>query len=247
MVLAGVSSTARLARDCFQHRRRRWVPFVLWIAIIGTVVGVDIHLTERKKQSSEANAGEIPKLNTQIGTLNATIQAQSTELSKSQGRTDQHVQDIQDENKQLRASIERKDAKLEAIAEKQYELNFLPQIFAITNGATDKLTFINNGNYEVTVTNILMGGVPPNTGEMPTIVAKSGILIFTLSDNEKTYIVAKAPGGNADRLPIEGAAYLTTKNGKSYVLAFTWLFYIKNGSIVKTDVIDRPVVEVTQE
>src|ERR1700728_2480998 len=66
MVLAGATSTARLARDCFQHRRRRWVPFVLWLAIIGTVVGVDIHLTERKQQSSEAKAGEIPKLNAQI-------------------------------------------------------------------------------------------------------------------------------------------------------------------------------------
>jgi ribosome-associated translation inhibitor RaiA len=228
MVLAGIASTARLARDCFQYRRRRWIPFTLWIAIIVAVVGVDIHLTERKKQSSEAKAGEIPRLNTQIENLNATVQAQSTELSNAQGHTDQHVQDIQSENERLRASIEKKDAKLESIAEKQYALNFLPQMFVASNGSADKLTFMNNGNYDLTITNLLLNGIPPNAGEMPALVAKGAVLQFTLNDIEKNYIVAEAPGGNAERLPIEGAANLTTKNGKSYVLAFTWLFNIKD-------------------
>jgi hypothetical protein len=246
MVLAGISCTARLAKDCFQHRRRRWIPFVLWVAIIVTVVSVDIHLTTRKKESSEAKAGEIPRLNTQIGNLNATIQAQSAELNNAQGHTDQHVSDIQEENKRLRTSIDKKDAALVSIAKQQYALNFLPQLYVVSNGATDKLNITNNGNYDLTITNLHLNGRPMRAGETPALMTKGAILQFTLSDDERNLIVFEAPGGNADRLPIEGTANLTTKNGKNYVFGFTWLFNIKNGSIEKTDVIDRPIVEVTQ-
>jgi hypothetical protein len=179
------------------------------MAIIVTVVGVDIHLTARKKQSNEAKAGEIPQLNTQIGNLNATIRAQSTELSNAQGHTDQHVSDIQEENKRLRGSIDKKDAALVSIAKQQYALNFLPQVFVVSNGATDKLTFLNNGNYEVTITKILMNGNPPKSGELPALIVKSTALVFTLSDEERNYILSLAPGGNADRLPIECSASLT--------------------------------------
>jgi hypothetical protein len=59
-------------------------------------------------------------------------------------------------------------------------------------------------------------------------------------------IASRAPGGNAVRLPVECAVYLATQDKKKYLLGFTWLFDIKDGAVVKTAVIDRPIVEVTQ-
>jgi hypothetical protein len=233
MILAGLSCTLRLAKDCFQRRRRRWVPFTLWVAIIVAVIGVDIHLTATKKQSSEDKAAEIPGLKATIENLNSTVGTQSIALSKAQGHTDQHVSDIQEENKRLRASIDKKDAALVSIAKQQYALNFFPQVFAINSGTdTGSVIIQNNGKTNVTVSEVDMEGAP------------QGGISFTMHESVKQVIISRAPNGNAERLPVECAVRLSTLDKKNYLLGFTWLFDIKDGTIVKTAVIDRPIVEV---
>jgi hypothetical protein len=244
MVLAGASATLRLARDCFAQNRRKWVPFVLWLAIIVAIVGVDIRLTMRKKESSTARSAQIPELNAKIENLNATIQKQNTELNNAQARTDQQVLDIQEENKQLRASIDKKDAALVSIAKQQYALNFFPQVFAVTNGTTDSVVIQNNGKTNVTVSEIDMEDSKQDASNVPALVISGGTITFTMHESTRKAIASRAPNGNADRLPIECVIRLSTLDKKSYLLPFTWLFDIKDGTIIKTAVIDRPIVEV---
>jgi hypothetical protein len=247
MVLAGVSCTARLARDCFHLRRRRWVPFVLWIAIIASVIGVDLHLTEKKKASSEAKAGQVTDLTTQVKNLNGTVQKQSIELSAEQGHTDQHVSDIQDENKRLRASIDRKDAALVSIAKQQYALNFFPQVVISTEGVVGQLQIINNGKTNVTVYQITLEGVPQDVKTVPALISAQSKLSFEISDIQKSIIVSRDPTALAERIPVEGVVYLSTQDKKKYSLGFTWFFKKKDGKLTEGNTVDHPIVEITPQ
>ena len=232
-----------------QKERRLWV-FVAAFVCVMVLIGLDLRWTNRKAEEATKRAeqlshlGELPGLKEDLRIMSDGQKAEKVAAALSQVKADQKLDDIQGENKDLRKSVETKDAALVQIARDQYALNFLPQIFVVSNGATDKLTILNNGNYDVTITNLLVHGHPMRANEAPALMPKGAMMQFTLSDHERNLIMSEALGGNADRLPIECTASLTTKNGKNYALGFTWLFNIKDGAIVKTDVIDRPIVEI---
>jgi hypothetical protein len=248
MVLAGASCTVRLYKDSIQVRPSKNFAFALGIVIILAIVGVDIRLTAKKKASSEAKEGEIIRLTGEVGRLNGTVEKQSVALKEAQAHTDQHVSDIQDENKQLRASIDKKDAALVSIARQQFALNFFPQVFVSDNGTPNEVAIINNGKTNATITEIDVEGLPQEASNVPARLTPgpAGGVRFTLNDTVRNIIASRAPGGNAVRLPVDCAVQLTTQDKKKYLLGFTWLFDLKDGAVVKTAIIDRPIVEVTQ-
>jgi hypothetical protein len=228
MVLAGISCTARLTRDCFMHRRRRWVPFVLWLAIIVSVIGVDIHLTKKKKTSSEAKAGEITRLTGEVGNLNGTVQKQSVALKEEQAHTDQHVSDIQDENKQLRTSIDKKDVALVKIAQDQYALNFFPQIVITTNGSNNQMFIQNNGKTNVETYRLVMDGVEVKDAKLLSTIAPTASSSYLIGSSSQDEIARRGATTNA-RVPMEGTIYLSTLDKRKYKMIFTWYWEVKDG------------------
>jgi phage host-nuclease inhibitor protein Gam len=246
MVLAGISCTARLAKDCFQHRRRRWLPFFVRLAIIVAVVRVDIHLTGKKKASSEAKAGEIPRLNKEIEDLNKTIQDQSRELSGAQGRTDQHVSDIQEENKRLRASIDKKDAALVSLAKQQFALNFAPQVDAVNEGDPNVLKIVNKGKYAIDLLELRRDGVAQSGAHTPHSIIQGAESAFAINSGLKAEIISKAASNeqtNDIRTRIEFSALIQTRDKKLYLVPFTWTFIVKDGAITRSFATDHPIVE----
>jgi hypothetical protein len=248
MVLAGVSCTARLARDCFEHRRRRWVPFGIWLAIVVTIVAVDIHLTEKKKASSEAKEGEITRLTGQVANLNGTIQRQSIALSEAQGHTDQHVSDIQEENRQLRASIDKKDAALVSIAKQQYSLNFSPQVLASVITTSDEVRILNNGKTNVEVYDFRIENAGINMEGAPSALLVAGLSTgFKISEMVKNIILLRASRDEStgkDRTSLECSVSISTQDHKRYLLPYTWVFVVKDGAIASSFAIDRPITKL---
>jgi hypothetical protein len=233
--LAGVSCTYRLAKDCFQQKRRRWIPFVLWFTIIATLAGVDIHLTERKKQSSEAKAEEIPNLNSQIKTLNGTIRAQSTELSNAQGHTDQHVSDIQEENKRLRASIDKKDAALVDIARQQFALNYAPQVAAIYDSTNDQLEVWNEGKTNIEIWGGKIGPEPTLVKDKPTIVPPTTFEgYYHFKENMLKDANASSTSENG-LVTFDCSSFIRTLDHKRYVVSYKVRLTLKDGGVDKID------------
>jgi len=170
MVLAGASCTVRLYKDSIQAWPRKNLAFALGLVIILAIVVVDIRLTAKKKASTEAKEGEITRLTGEVGQLNGTVEKQSVALKEAQAHTDQHVSDIQDENKQLRASIDKKDAALVSIARQQFALNFFPQVFVSDNGTPNEVAIINNGKTTATITEIDVERGPQEASNVPAVL-----------------------------------------------------------------------------
>jgi hypothetical protein len=173
MVLAGASCTVRLYRDNIQSEPRRNSAFVLGLAIIVAIVGVDIHLTAKKKDSSEAKAGEIPRLNKQIADLQGTIDKQNAKLNQSQGQSDQKLADISQENKDLRRSVEAKDSALIAIAKQQLDLSFVPAV-DITH-ETGRIHIFNRGKTTIRIWGDKYGDENARMEATPMAIPPTGV------------------------------------------------------------------------
>lgn len=245
MVLAGASCTVRLARDCYMHRRRRWIPFLLWFVIIGAVVGVDIRLTQRKQKSSEAKAGEITTLTTKVGELTGKVQDQSVALSDAQGHTDQHVSDIQDENKRLRASIDKKDAALVAIAQQEY---YSPQI-VIQGTAPNDIRITNNGKSSITILRLIDDSAEQTYIRRSTSIARSAWVSFGYTESTKSAHASKAqydPVTQDYRATLQDSILIETENHKRYNIPFTVTLVVKDGVITQLIATANQISEVTQ-
>jgi hypothetical protein len=247
MSLAAATFILRLFKDTISTHPRRITPFVIGVLIAGSIVLVDIHLTSEKKSASMERDGQIPSLKSTIQTLQATVTRQNVQLNMEQAQSDQKLADIKAENQSLQKSVETKDAALVAIAKEQYSLNFVPQVFVVSTGTTnDQVLVVNNGKTNINMDEIKMEGQPLVAGNSPALITQGTGLTFTLTPVVQNGIASRAMGGSVDRLPIECEVLLTTLDKKEYSLKFTWLFTIKKGSMVRTDVIDRPIQEIEQ-
>jgi hypothetical protein len=247
MILAAGFCTWRLAVDCFQGPRRRWLSFSLGSVVILAVVAVDIHLTAKKNASADAKAQEIPQLQSQISGLQGTISLQNTELSKAQGSTDQHVADIQRENRDLRKSIVKKDAALVSIAKQQYSLNFLPQVVAMVQQNFDDITVENLGKTNVTLYEMDDQGNSQIQLKLPQEIVPNATTSFSITGDRRTAIVNSAvldPITKDYRATDECVLYLESQDGRRYSLPFTWTFIVADGKITKSFTTNHPITEV---
>jgi hypothetical protein len=242
MLLAGVWCVARLYVDTLQTRPRRKATFFVCLSFIVVLVAIDIRLTAKKQKSSEARAAEIPGLNQTIQILQRTVETQSADLEKAQEVSNQHLNDIQDENKRLRTSIEKKDAALVSIAKNQYALNFFPQVIASTIGFAEEVRVINNGKTNVDVDEwFIDGGKVRNLGS-PSLVVPGSQIGFKLNEASKNSVLARAADSGTTSL--DCSVSIHTLDGKHYSLPFTWTFTVKNDAIVSSFAIDRSIVEL---
>jgi hypothetical protein len=242
MLLVGVSFAVRLFKDTLQVQPRKKAALVLGLIIIIAIVGVDIRLTAKKKASSEKRATEIPSLNQQIRDLQRTVDTQNADLEKAQQVSNQHVSDIQDENKRLRTSIEQKDAALVSIAKDQYALNFFPQVIVSTVGFTEEARAINNGKTNVDVYEWFINGAKvPNLGS-PSLIVPGSQVGFKIDNVAKNLVLARAADTGTSSLNC--SISIQTLDGKRYSLPFNWIFTVKDKTIVSSFAIDRSVVEI---
>ena len=247
MVLAGGFCTWRLALDCFQKSQHRWIPFLLWLALIIAVIGVDIQLTARKKASSEAKAQEIPGLTSQIRALQDTTNKQNDELNQAQGKTDQRVSDIQQENRELKQSIEKKDAELVSLAKQQYSLNFLPQVIVTVQGDPNQVAVTNNGKTGVTLYRVEAGGLLETRVELPQGIPPGASTRLVVSESQKQNLLVAARFDQVTRDfrgQLESAIYIETEDNRRYRMAFTWVFIVKDGALSRSFATDQPIEEI---
>jgi hypothetical protein len=180
----------------------------------------------------------------QIPTLTQQLKELQQQEAIDQAKAQQRVSDIDHDNKELKGSIEKKDAILASIAKQQFALNFLPQVSVASNGSIDHVVIQNNGKTNVTVSEIDMETSKQDAHNVPALITPGSVIVFTTHENVRAAIVLRAPGGNADRIPVECEVLLSTLDKKNYSLGFTWFFTIKNGAVATTDVIQRPITEV---
>jgi hypothetical protein len=204
MVLAGASCTFRLYKDSIAFKPRKKGAFVLGLAIVVVIVAVDIHLTDKKKESSEKKSQEIPKLTAEIGNLQQTINEQRTALATAQGQANQKLFDISQQNADLKKSVDTKDAALVAIAKEQYALNFFPQVYVATFDSKDEVKVSNNGKTNIEVYGYKIDSQPPKIESPPLLIVPGANTGYKIND----YIVKTALPLSRNPVPLECVVYL---------------------------------------
>jgi hypothetical protein len=226
MVLAGASCVVRRYKDNIHSKPHRRSAFVLGLAIIVAIVGVDIHLTAKKKESSEAKAREIPGLHQQIQDLQGTINVQNAKLNQSQGQSDQKLADISQENKDLKKSVEAKDAALIAIAKQQLNLSFVPAV-DITH-ETGRLHIFNKGKTTIRIWGDKYGSDKAIMEATPMAIPPTGAYDLFSEKMEKLILAQIGDNGEA-RVPFE--LYLSTEDEKKHVVLCTFWEVVKDSKL----------------
>jgi hypothetical protein len=229
---------------------RRWIIFIVACAFVVGTVALDLRWTKRiEKESSErreqlSQLNDIPNLKSQLHDLKQQQTDKANADNVKGGIADQKLDDIEQENKELRKDLSSKDAALISIAKDQYALNFFPQVFVTTGDTLTEIFITNNGKTNVDLYEIDLEGHPQSRKELPSLIISNSRVSFDLDESTKISIPRRAPGGNAERIPVEGVAYIRTLDKKQYSLAFTWYFDIKDGKISKINVLDQPIIEI---
>lgn len=226
MVLAGASCAVRLYRDNILSEPRRTSAFFLGLAIIIAIIGMDIHLTAKKKESSETKAREIPGLHQQIKDLQATINTQNATFNQSEAKSDQKLADISQENKDLKKSVETKDSALIAIAKQQLDLSFVPAI-DITH-ETGRVHIFNRGKTTIRIWGDKYGNENARIEKTPMAIPPSGSYDLFSEALEKLILGQIGANGEA-RVPFE--LYLTTEDEKKHVVLCTFWEVVKDSKL----------------
>jgi len=201
------------------------VPFS-WLAIIIAIIGMDIHLTAKKKESSETKAREIPGLHQQIKDLQATINTQNATFNQSEAKSDQKLADISQENKDLKKSVETKDSALIAIAKQQLDLSFVPAI-DITH-ETGRVHIFNRGKTTIRIWGDKYGNENARIEKTPMAIPPSGSYDLFSEALEKLILGQIGANGEA-RVPFE--LYLTTEDEKKHVVLCTFWEVVKDSKL----------------
>jgi hypothetical protein len=241
MGLAGIAFVVRLFRDSMQTLPRRIAPFLLGLVIASTIVGADFYFTGKKKQATEERNQEIPGLKGQITGLNGQLANQETARKIDQKASEQKLDDIEGQNKDLKKSVETKDAALVQIAKDQYALNFFPQILISTNGTTDSIYVSNNGKTNIEQDRVVIEGIDSPDVARPQTIAPGGTATFKLTETAVQTVLAKT--GSVGKVSVEGTMYLTTLDKRRYSIGFTYYFEVSDGKINKSYITDRAIVE----
>ena len=252
--IAAVFAVIRLSKETLiWTRRRHTLPFVFGLLVIVSLIVVDFWWTAHQKAASEAKQiqlaqlNEIPILQQTIKEMTKSAQDDAKAQAVEQGKLEQRLSDIGDDNKKLKTSIEEKDAALAKIALDQYALNFAPQVVPITNGGSPYvLTFSNLGKTNVSLRNVKCDRISsiPVEPIPPGLVAPNTSMNFTLSDSGKQAVLAYAPAHQDGKAPFECNVMILTLDKKSYRLDFTWYFVVKDGAASQSFTISHQIKEV---
>lgn len=252
-IAAGVLCCVKLGKETnLRGKERKLVIFIVAFVAIMTTIGLDLRWTTRK--STEANIrreqlshlSEIPNLKGELQKMKDKQDQTAVAQAIAQGKEDTKLSLIETENKELRKSVETKDAALVQIAKEQYSLNFFPEVFVSNEGVIDTAQIINNGKTNVDVYEIDLEGVPQDVKTVPALVVPGSRVGFQISAQQKQYIANHALGGTGVRIPIDCTVYLLTLDKKRYSLRFTWFFDAKDGVPTKSDTVDHPIAEIRQ-
>jgi len=245
MALAAISVAIRLGRDTLWRIPRRIPMFIFGLLVVCSIVGGDVHLTAKKKAASEAKTKAIEDKSKENSDLLAKIADLSSKQSVAQGKSDQKLSDIGNENSGLKKSIEKKDAALVSIAKSQYALNFFPQVYVATNDSLDEIKVTNNGKTNVEVYGYKIQDQPQKSEANHLLVVPGASTGYKITDEGKRNILQTAASQNKETVPIESVVYLKTLDEQQYELGFTWFFIVKDGAITKSYAVDHPIVKAS--
>ena len=184
-LVCGAIVLIKVGHETMRHRtKKRLIALIACLLIVslteyGVILwtgGLSVEAQEQKRRLSQLD--QIPTLTTQLDDLK---NAEKIAEAKSQ----QQVDDIAKENRDLKASIDKKDAALVQIAKEQYSLNFFPQVLASTEGKIDEVQIINNGKTNVDLYEIDVEKVPQDTKTVPALIVQGARVGFQLSEQQK--------------------------------------------------------------
>lgn len=244
-LLGGAMVLVKIAFEIRQDRswRRITIGIVISLLIVTIEYGA-IRWTNNLAVEAAAQQTRLTQLD-QIPGLTEQLSQLKQQDAIADATHQQELSDIGKANDALKSSIEKKDAALASIAKDQYRLNFVPAVYVAVTGTTnDQVLVVNNGKYNVNMDEIDVEGLHQDTGNAPALIPQGQAVTFKLDQPVKDYIASRPVGGNADRLPVECEVRLETMDKKKYSLKFTWFFTIQDGSITKSEVLDRPIDEI---
>jgi hypothetical protein len=244
--IAAAFAAARLSRETLIWTgQRRPRPFVLGMLVIACLIWLDFWWTGKQKVESEAKRAQLSQLE-QIPRLHQLIEDdQKAAMARrvEEVRSEQRLADIGDDNKRLKASIEKKDAILAKIAEEQYALNFTPQVLVTTEDKPDDAYLRNLGKTNIEAHDFhceLLGSLLDSDVGRSTIIAPGGFERYSLNEIGQQRVVASAQAHPGGTLPLPCHAMIVTLDKKQYSLHFVWSF------VTKENKIDRSFTTVQQ-
>jgi hypothetical protein len=251
-VAAGVLVCVKIARETNlrQKERRLWI-FIAAFVCVMVFIGLDLRWTNRKAEEAAnrkeqlSHLGEIPGLKGDLKTMRENQEAEKISAALSQAQADQKLDDIEEENKDLRKSVETKDAALVKIAKDQYALNFFPQVVISTNGRRDELIVQNNGKTNIVTYKMNLEGIDIADASLLSTISPTASNSYKMPETSLSVVVAHATPANA-RVPVEGTLYLSTLDNRRYSMAFTWFFEVKDGRVDKSYIEDHSITEVLE-
>ena len=177
--------------------------------------------------------------------MTANEQQTAKDQAVAQGKLEQKFNDIGDDNKRLKTSIEQKDATLAKIALDQYALNFTPQVTPYIQDKPEEIFFQNNGKTNVTLSSMSCQqiAVTPTDNGTPAVLAPGTSVSILLNDIAKQVILNDA-ATNADvERKVEFPCQITiaTLDNKMYILKFTWTFAVKASVISRSFTITQQI------
>jgi hypothetical protein len=252
-VAAGALVCVKVAKETnLREKERRLGIFVTAFICIMVLIGLDFRWTNRKateastRQEQLSHLGEIPKLNGDLQKMQNDRAADKITQALVQAKSDQKLDDIEGENKDLRKSVETKDAALVKIAKDQYALNFFPQIVVTTNGSTEQMFIQNLGKTNVVTYRLNVDGDDIREASALSTIAPNASNSFQVREVLKARIINRAVLLTDARVPLEGTVYLSTLDDRRYSMGFTWYFEIKDGKIDKSYIEDQSITEVVE-
>src|ERR1035437_6465178 len=161
---------------------------ILFVVIIGAEYktlrwtnGLAVEAGEQQKRLKQLD--DIPGLESQ---LQALKQQQLTDVATAK----QQVDDIGKDNKDLKGSIEKKDAILAAIAKEQLDLNYAPEVTITTNDTKDIIFVMNNGKTNVVLYGFDIDGMIVGGEKIPQTIAPTTSTRFSAGEQTEKNILA---------------------------------------------------------
>lgn len=245
-LLCGAIILGKVAVETMRDRTlRRFV--VLALVLLGIALlefyvmrwtnGISVEAGQQKERLKKLD--DIPGLQSQ---LQALKQQQIIDAATSK----QQVSDIGHDNKDLKGSIEKKDAILAAIAKEQLDLNYVPEITITASDTKDTIFVMNNGKTNVVLNGFEIDTMSVGGDKLPQTIAPTTSTRFRAEEQNEKSILAQAQQGNLAVVSHDGTAYLRTQNKKNYSLGFSINYAIKDGAIEKVFIVDHSIVEITK-
>jgi hypothetical protein len=248
-IAAGLVICLKIGAETHLLRKDR-KPLIFTIAFVATagLVTADIVWTEHKKRealerdSQLAQLSDLPTLRDRLQKMEEAQVQRSEEARIREVKSGQKLNDIEQQNKGLRRSVETKDAALISIAKQQYALNFFPQVIVSTNGSPDTMSVTNNGKTNIEIYRLSINGSDAAGPTLPETVAPSSVGTFVTTDAGKAAVISQAQSNGGTAL-INGTVYILTLDKKKYQMTFSWTYKVTDGNIEKSFITDGPIVE----